>query len=132
MKTFQLMLCGLCSGMYLFKTVESAALFGHALDCIFLVKFYSIGDAKRCPHPTSLRKLHVYKPDCQLDDLSQLQEECELVNWGTGALLMIDHIQGYKKTDLQREKEDCRKIEQQQEVEIKDNLERKKNFPLVN
>lgn len=43
---------------------------------------------------------------------------------------MIDHIQGYRITDLQRDKEDWRKIEkQQQEVGIKDNSERKKeNF----
>lgn len=41
---------------------------------------------------------------------------------------MVDRIPGYRKTGLQRDKEDWRTSEPQQEVEIEDNIERKKEI----
>lgn len=43
---------------------------------------------------------------------------------------MVDHIPGYRKTGLQRDKEDWRKSEPQKEVEIEDNFERKKEISI--
>lgn len=43
---------------------------------------------------------------------------------------MVDSIPGYRKTGLQRDKEDWRTSEPQQEVEIEDNIDRNKEISI--